>query len=58
MLDEAEERVLVYAIVNTLCALPDVSEVAILIEGERVETLSNGIYLKTALMENPGMVRK
>lgn len=52
-----EERTLVYALVNTLCELPDVDEVAILIEGERVETLANDIYLKAALMPNPGMVR-
>lgn len=56
-LSPQEERTLVYALVNTLCEMPDVTAVAILIEGERVETLANDIYLKTELMPNPGMVR-
>lgn len=55
-LDAAGERSLVYAIVNTLCEMPDVNAVSILIEGERVETLANDIYLKSDLMPNPGMV--
>ncbi len=55
-LDAADERTLVYAIVNTLCEMPDVNAVSILIEGERVETLANDIYLKSDLMPNPGMV--
>ncbi len=50
------ERTLVYSIVNTLCEMPDVSAVTILIEGARVDTLANEIYLKTNLIPNPGMV--
>ena len=57
-LDADGERSLVYAVVNTLCELPDVSAVVILIEGERVETLANEIYLKTELMPNTGMVEE
>ncbi|MGI6239001.1 MAG: GerMN domain-containing protein [Christensenellales bacterium] len=56
-LDSAQERALVFAVVNTLCELPDVRAVAMLIEGERVETLANDIYSKSELLPNAGMVR-
>lgn len=57
-LDETGERSLVYSIVNTLTEMPDVSAVSILIEGERVETLANEVYLKSELMPNPGLVER
>lgn len=56
-LDVEEERTLVYSIVNTLCELADVDAVALFIEGERVETLANEIYLKSDLLPNPGLVK-
>lgn len=57
-IDEAQERLLVYSIVNTMCAMRGVDAVSILIEGERVETLTDSIYLKTELMPNPGLIRQ
>lgn len=55
-IDESEERLLVYSVVNTLCTLRNVEAVSILIEGEKVDTLANSIYLKTELMPNPGFI--
>ena len=54
MLNAEEERLLVYSIVNTLCDLPGISSVRILIEGEQIETLSGSIYLMNDLLPNPG----
>ena len=57
-LSEETERSLVYAIVNTLCELDDVTGVRFYIEGYSAETLAGSIYLKGILMPNPGMVRR
>ena len=55
-LDPATERALVYAMVNTLCALETVSAVRFYVEGAAAETLAGNIYLKRPLMANPGIV--
>ena len=55
-LDAAAERGLIYAIVNTLCRLNGISGVRFFIEGLSAETLSGSIYLKSALLPNPGIV--
>lgn len=55
-MDRQAERVAVFAIVNTLCELPSVSAVRILIEGKAVETLADSIYLMGELLPNPGLV--
>ena len=57
VLNEEEERVLVYSIVDTLCKLPGINAVRILIEGEIVETLADSIFLIGDLMYNPGIIR-
>ena len=51
-----QERNLVYAMVNALCELEQIGAVRILVEGRSVETLAGNIYLKSALMPNPGLV--
>jgi len=56
MMNETEERLLIYSIVNTLCDLPGISSVKILIEGDRIETLSGTIYLIDELLPNPGFI--
>lgn len=56
-LNEGGERSLIYAIVNTLCELDDVTGVRFYIEGYSAETLSGSIYLRDVLMPNPGAVR-
>ena len=56
MLDSRQERSLVYSIVNTLCQLSAVRSVRFYIEGLAADTLAGGIYLKSALMPNPGII--
>lgn len=55
-MSQLEERNLVYAIVNTLCALEDVDRVQFYIGGEMVDSLAGWIYLKSELLSNPGLV--
>ncbi len=50
------ERDLVYAIVNTLCALQGIRGVRFFIEGQAADTLAGTIYLKSVLLPNPGIV--
>ena len=55
-LNPTEERLLVYAIVNTLCELPDIDAVSFRIEGETVYSLAGEIYLKSDLMMDPSII--
>ena len=55
-LGAGDERNLVYSIVNTLCQLDDVSAVRFYIEGVAAETLAGGIYLRSPLLPNPGII--
>ncbi len=50
------ERNLVYAIVNTLCAMEGIRGVRFFIEGRAADTLAGTIYLKSVLLPNPGIV--
>ena len=50
------ERDLVYAIVNTLCAMEGIRGVRFFIEGRAADTLAGTIYLKSVLLPNPGIV--
>jgi len=58
VLDAEAERLLIYAMVNALCELDQVGSVRFFVEGSAVESLSRDIYLKSALMPNPGIVSK
>ena len=55
-LSEEGERGVIYAIVNTLCELDNITGVRFFIEGYSTETLSGSIYLRSVLMPNPGAV--
>ncbi len=55
-LSVAQERCLIYAMVNALCELSGVGAARFLVEGMTLESLSQGIYLKTALLPDPGLV--
>ena len=55
-LDETAERCLVYAMVNTVCEMENISGVRFYIEGVTAESLSGSIYLKGILLPNPGIV--
>ena len=55
-LDADSERALIYGMVNALAELSDVGAVSFLVEGRTVDSLSQGIYLKSPLMPDPGLV--
>lgn len=52
-----QEKALIYSMVNTLTELPSVSSVRFQVEGETVDYLVGSIYLRGALLRNPGMIR-
>ncbi|MBQ8506967.1 MAG: GerMN domain-containing protein [Clostridia bacterium] len=54
-LTASEERSLIYAMVNTLAELPGIGAVRFLVEGNTLDRLSQEIYLKTALLPDPGL---
>lgn len=51
------ERALIYGMVNALTELDSIGEVRFLVEGRQVDSLVGGIYLRSALMPDPGLVR-
>lgn len=55
-LDETAERLLIYAVVNTLCELPAVRSVCFFVNGEQPETLSGKIYLPGVFLKNSSLV--
>lgn len=55
-LNATDERNLVYAMVNTLCQLETIHAVRFYVEGYAADTLAGGIYLKSALLPNPGII--
>jgi len=57
-LSEEAERNLVYAMVNTLCALSTVDKVRFFIDGQTVDALVTSICLRSALLPNPGIIVK
>ena len=57
-LDETAERLLIYAVVNTLCELPAVRSVSFYINGTQPETLSGALYLPGKFMKNGSLVRE
>lgn len=56
ILNAREERSLIYAMVNTLCQFDGIRGVRFYVEGQAAETLAGGIYLKSVLLPNPGIV--
>lgn len=56
--DAQSERLLVYAIVNTLCELPAVRGVSFFINGVQPETLAGGLYLPGDFLRNGSMIRE
>ena len=55
-LSPLEERSLIYAMVNTLCEMDNIRGVRFYVEGRAADTLAGGIYLKSVLLANPGIV--
>ena len=56
VLNAREERSLIYAMVNTLCQLDGIRGVRFYVEGRAAETMAGGIYLRSVLLPNPGIV--
>lgn len=56
-LNPHQERLLIYAMVNTLAELEHIGAVSFLVEGEQTNSLAQNIYLKTALMPDPGLIQ-
>lgn len=56
--DAEAERLMVYAIVNTLCELPAVRGVSLFINGAQPETLAGGLYLPGDFLKNSSIVRE
>lgn len=52
-----QEQNLIYAMVNTLTELRQVSSVRFQVEGESVDSLVSAIYLRGSLLRNPGIIR-
>ncbi len=52
----AQERQMIYAIVNTLCENPVVSRVRFYVAGTQPESLAGEIYLPGEFLPNPGLV--
>lgn len=55
-MNEQQERLLIYGMVNALTELEQTGAVSFLVEGRYVESLSQSIYLKTSLLPDPGLV--
>ena len=55
-LSEQQERMAVYAMVNTLTEGENASKVQFFFEGEQVETLAGALEMRGAFVRNPGMV--
>ncbi len=55
-LDEVGERLMIYAVVNTLTDLSGIRKVRFYVEDEAVDTLSQKIYLRVELLRNPGLI--
>ena len=56
--DEVQEKLLIYAIVNTLTELPSVQRTALFIAGTQPETLCGKLYLPGEFMRNTMLVRQ
>ena len=57
-LNAEAEKLLVYAIVNTLCELPAVRGVSFFINGTQPETLSGHIYLPGDFLKNGSLIQE
>lgn len=54
-LDTEQERNLAYSLVNVLCTLPTVQSVCFQRDGQATDYLASCIYLRSALIPNPGL---
>ena len=57
-MDEQQERLMVYSMVNTLCQLPAVEKVSFFILGRQPETFAGALYLPGDFMPNLSLVNE
>ena len=57
-LERAQERRLIYAIVNTMTDITPISRVYFFVEGEQVSAFAGGLEMKGAFLRNPGMIQQ
>jgi len=55
--DETMERMMVYAIVNTLTEDAWIQRVLLRVDSRQVDSLGGSLYLGTPLMRNPGLIK-
>ena len=51
-MDAAQERLMIYSLVNTLCALRGVTRVALFVMGEQPDSLAGAVYLPGEFLPN------
>ena len=56
-MDSLEERLMVYALVNTLVDLGGIDRVRFYVEGEVVDSFAHDVYLGAELIRNPGIIQ-
>ena len=52
-----EERLMVYALVNTMCHLPGVKKAALFIQGDQPDTLAGALYLPGDFLPNYDLIQ-
>ena len=57
-LERAQERRLIYAIVNTMTDISPITRVYFFIDGAQVSTLTGELEMKGAFLRNPGMIEQ
>jgi len=56
--DESAERLLIYAIVNTLTELPGIDKTALFVAGAQPDSLCGQLYLPGEFMRNTALIRQ
>ena len=55
-MDGREEALMIYSLVNTLCALPGVKRTALFVQGSQPDSLAGAIYLPGDFLPNPDII--
>lgn len=52
-----EEMLMVYAVINSLTALPDIRLVQFLVDGSRTQSLAGSMDIRDPMLKNPGLIK-
>jgi len=55
-MDASQERLMVYAMVNTLCAADQIHRVCFFVNGEQRDGISGGVYWRGEFLKNSGII--